>query len=377
VAYVIYSPTKLAYYYKGADGVFNVTYKKEEAAGFEEKRQADFYMKCKKKKFSGFSVVKEKDVPVTEIIPKTGFVLTSNNISYITIEKDGNYCTTANLAKAKVFSTKEDAEMARLSMVEEKKKAKTGYFILNLSNFQTVTVKLDKAVLEAPATKPAVEKAPAESVATVAPKCKKFVKTTCPEPSGKYAFVDEQIKSIHDINDSLLDTKKRLEYDLKNNKNEIVDIYHYIEFYDLNACDGYKIYKKLQDALRERREIKDSMDKLEAVTKIQFSRGNQEIHAFDEVQTRTYWPRYSLEMFGSAGTSAYSVKESTVATMTDEQIKEADYLDTESVNAIAEKPTMKELLEEKAPEAEENIHPKEESESSKSKVLSFLKRCFC
>lgn len=41
---------------------------------------------------------------------------------------------------------------------------------------------------------------------------------------------------------------------------EINDIYHFIEFTELDAYRGWKAYKLLKDKLRKRREIKDGFD---------------------------------------------------------------------------------------------------------------------
>lgn len=38
------------------------------------------------------------------------------------------------------------------------------------------------------------------------------------------------------------------------------NVCHYIEFHPLNACQGYKMAKLLQDTLKERREIKNEID---------------------------------------------------------------------------------------------------------------------
>lgn len=40
---------------------------------------------------------------------------------------------------------------------------------------------------------------------------------------------------------------------------EINDIYHYIEFSNLDAYRGWKAYKMLKDKLNERRKIKDNL----------------------------------------------------------------------------------------------------------------------
>ena len=43
---------------------------------------------------------------------------------------------------------------------------------------------------------------------------------------------------------------------------ELSDLAHYMEFYNLNACRGYKAYKEFRDARRKRRIIKDELDAL-------------------------------------------------------------------------------------------------------------------
>ena len=46
---------------------------------------------------------------------------------------------------------------------------------------------------------------------------------------------------------------------------ELCDIYHYIEFNDLNVVGGYKAYKMLQDILRRRRLAKDEYALVQSV----------------------------------------------------------------------------------------------------------------
>lgn len=48
----------------------------------------------------------------------------------------------------------------------------------------------------------------------------------------------------------------------------IADIYHYIETTNLNACQGYKAYKKLQAALIERRRIKNEREVVNQIKRL-------------------------------------------------------------------------------------------------------------
>ncbi len=43
---------------------------------------------------------------------------------------------------------------------------------------------------------------------------------------------------------------------------EIIDFQHAIEFYDLNASEGFRAYKNLQQALRKRRKLKNDFKKV-------------------------------------------------------------------------------------------------------------------
>ena len=78
------------------------------------------------------------------------------------------------------------------------------------------------------------------------------------------------------------------------------DIEHYIEFNagKLNACDGYKAYKLLQDVLLERRKIKDEMQIINVVR----DRMNAEDLAnidqkIKELESRIYTPRELTYLF--------------------------------------------------------------------------------
>jgi hypothetical protein len=43
----------------------------------------------------------------------------------------------------------------------------------------------------------------------------------------------------------------------------VTDLQHKIEFGKFNVCDGYKVMKQLQEALQERRKVKDERELLE------------------------------------------------------------------------------------------------------------------
>ena len=73
------------------------------------------------------------------------------------------------------------------------------------------------------------------------------------ELATKFSNVVEEIKEIKlklSEEQSILDQK-------------VLDIQHYIESRNLNAVEGYKAYKLLQETLKERRMVKNKMAEIE------------------------------------------------------------------------------------------------------------------
>ena len=81
--------------------------------------------------------------------------------------------------------------------------------------------------------------------------------------SRMYYKVEQQFEdkksSLKALIDSLDDIDK-LSKDLSDIDKKFEDMKHYIEFSCLNAADGYKAFKQMQDILLKRREIKDRID---------------------------------------------------------------------------------------------------------------------
>lgn len=79
---------------------------------------------------------------------------------------------------------------------------------------------------------------------------------------GKYYYQSSE-RLIGTVLVKLVDIKRNYEY-LVNRYDEVEkahqDILHYIEFADLNAVEGYKIYKKLKEIRIERRLIKEELN---------------------------------------------------------------------------------------------------------------------
>lgn len=81
---------------------------------------------------------------------------------------------------------------------------------------------------------------------------------------------------------------------------EIVDIEHAAEFYELNAAQGYKIYKMLHDARTKRREIKDELEKIKYFLGTSISSSSMENlkKSIMGLDNRKYTPRINKELFG-------------------------------------------------------------------------------
>ena len=81
---------------------------------------------------------------------------------------------------------------------------------------------------------------------------------------------------------------------------EIEDIMHAAEFYNLNASQGYKLYRLLRSARIKRRKAKDAVEILDTVVGNQFGEGILVAAGkkMSEHVDRTYRPRVFNELFG-------------------------------------------------------------------------------
>lgn len=125
-------------------------------------------------------------------------------------------------------------------------------------------------------------------------------------PVKKHALsLEETIniaKNVEKINELLFEFNKSLgeliapqeviEDAIDVSSDEILDIYHTIELSTFNACEGYKLCKRLQNALRNRRSLKDAEDMNEALQAILSD--TQEI--VDKQKDRTYCYRVTTDL---------------------------------------------------------------------------------
>lgn len=81
---------------------------------------------------------------------------------------------------------------------------------------------------------------------------------------------------------------------------EVVDIEHAAEFYNLNAAQGYKLYKMLHDARVKRRDIKNEMEKLNHFLNTTLTSNSlQNLQkSIAGMKNRKYTPRVNNELFG-------------------------------------------------------------------------------
>lgn len=114
--------------------------------------------------------------------------------------------------------------------------------------------------------------------------------------------VQRWLDKLSELNGLKSDATKRKEElckQLSDVDKELSDIYHYIEFCNLNAAQGYKAYKMVKDRRIKRRSIKNELVVVNAILENKISDSITEeiekiVHSLDE---RTYTPRILNELF--------------------------------------------------------------------------------
>jgi hypothetical protein len=106
------------------------------------------------------------------------------------------------------------------------------------------------------------------------------------------------LSSLEKDSEDIKAYKIKLNHDLSVADQKITDIYHYIEFHPLNACQGYKMAKLLQDTLKERREIKNEIDILDQIYGFNLkSIANGKLEKASKTKQKKYKPRVLKELF--------------------------------------------------------------------------------
>lgn len=116
---------------------------------------------------------------------------------------------------------------------------------------------------------------------------------------------DEYLEEMLDFISQLQQYKCNLNYMYTQVEKEICDIMHYIEFNNLDAANGYKIYKMLRECRLKRRQIKDEDVRVTATIQ---ALGNNELQEklkesiikIKALDNRNYRPRVLSELFENA-----------------------------------------------------------------------------
>lgn len=110
----------------------------------------------------------------------------------------------------------------------------------------------------------------------------------------------DKVKEMYTFTRELEQRKMYLVEQLSKIDMEIVDIEHAAEFYNLNASQGYKLYKLLHDRRIERRKIKDELQVINLTlgTSINSNNMNNLEKSILGMDNRTYTPRINKELFG-------------------------------------------------------------------------------
>lgn len=195
----------------------------------------------------------------------------ANKTLWVCKDKSNSYSLTTDRAKAVIFESKPAADTV---------------FKSNLS-------KLIKS-------KGVEVKAVSLQITSSDASAKTTVTTTAPSPtpelgSSKYiiSILSDAVSKLNCRHQALVEQESK--YDCQK-----TDIEHYIEFNagKLNACDGYKAYKLLQDVLLERRKIKDE---IQIINIVRDRMSVDDIANIEEkiakLETRTYQPRELTYLF--------------------------------------------------------------------------------
>lgn len=109
----------------------------------------------------------------------------------------------------------------------------------------------------------------------------------------------EMFLELETICGELRKKKQQLNSALSMADKKKTDIEHYIEFYPLSASKGYKASKMLKDCLEERRKIKDELDLINNILRMNIDTiGNGKGHdSLTKAKDKQYSPRVLTELF--------------------------------------------------------------------------------
>ena len=202
----------------------------------------------------------------------TKYAIANKDKTIWVYQSNGSYTLTTDKARALIFDTKIAADTVFKSNLSKLIKSK-GVMV------QTVGVQIEGVAAKAEPE----------------PKVVLVKEQPSPTESSKYiiSVLSEAVAKLNVRHQELAEQQSKFD-------GQVSDIVHYIEFNTgkLNACDGYKAYKLLQDTLLERRKVKDELQIIQVVR----DRMNAEDIAnveqkIKEIEARTYKPRELTYLF--------------------------------------------------------------------------------
>ena len=107
------------------------------------------------------------------------------------------------------------------------------------------------------------------------------------------------LDKLSNLNGLVKEASTRKEVLTKQLKDEKIDIEHYIEFSSLNAAQGYKASKELQQCRIKRRHVKNEIFVLDMILKHNMSDSviDEIIEKVQSMDKRTYKPRVRADLF--------------------------------------------------------------------------------
>lgn len=127
----------------------------------------------------------------------------------------------------------------------------------------------------------------------------KLIEQTSNEADKEIQNILSQVQEFESYMQEIGKKRDALTYEMSKVDAEIEDILHAAEFYNLNACEGYKLYKMLREARIRRRRLKDY---IEVVGYVENTTGkelaeNKGSKSILGKMTREYTPRVLKELF--------------------------------------------------------------------------------
>lgn len=203
----------------------------------------------------------------------TKYAIANQDKTIWVYQSNGSYTLTTDKARALIFDSKPAAEAVFKSNLSKLIKSK-GVMV------QTVGVQIEGVAAKSEPKAMLVKEQPSPTPST---ESSKYIISVLSEAAAKLNVRHQEL------------AEQQSKFD-----GQVSDIVHYIEFNTgkLNACDGYKAYKLLQDTLLERRKVKDELQIIQVVRDRMNSEDIANVEQkIKEIEARTYKPRELTYLF--------------------------------------------------------------------------------